>query len=85
MSDVSLPRPWGWLAAALFLRLHGATGDAAWRAWADRTLDWLDATLWDDDAGLYRWGVHYADRPTASGQAVTRGWSEGGRAPLRAP
>jgi uncharacterized protein YyaL (SSP411 family) len=59
------------LAASLFLRLHGATGDAAWRGWADRTLAWLDTTLWDDDAGLYRWRVHYADPAAESGQAVS--------------
>ncbi len=59
------------LAAALFLRLDRLTGDASWSDWADRTLAWLDATLWDDGAGLYRWGVNYADAATQAGQAVS--------------
>jgi uncharacterized protein YyaL (SSP411 family) len=59
------------LAAALFLRLHELTGDPAARDWADRTLAWLDATLWDDDTALYRWAVHYADLATHTGQAVS--------------
>jgi uncharacterized protein YyaL (SSP411 family) len=59
------------LAAALFLRLHALTGDPTVRAWADETLAWLDTTLWDDDAGLYRWAVHYADRAAHAGQAVS--------------
>jgi hypothetical protein len=59
------------LAAALFLRLHELTGDPAARDWADRTLAWLDATLWDDATALYRWAVHYADPATHTGQAVS--------------
>jgi uncharacterized protein YyaL (SSP411 family) len=59
------------LAAALFLRLHGLTGDPAVRAWADESLAWLDTILWDENTGLYHWSVHYADRAAYAGQAVS--------------
>jgi Glycosyl hydrolase family 76 len=58
------------LAAALFLRL-ASLSDASWGAWADRTLGWLDATLWDEDAGLYRWAVHYAEQSSQAGRLVS--------------
>jgi uncharacterized protein YyaL (SSP411 family) len=58
------------LAAALFLRL-ASLSDASWGAWADRTLGWLDATLWDEDAGLYRWAVHYAEQSSQHGRQVS--------------
>ena len=58
------------LAALLFLRLHNLTGDPRWHAWAARTLAWLDATLWDAAAGLYRYSVHYADLAARTGRIV---------------
>jgi uncharacterized protein YyaL (SSP411 family) len=60
------------LAALLFLGLHDLTGEARWRGWAARTLAWLDATLWDAGAGLYRYSVHYADLAARTGRVVER-------------
>ncbi|HLH21378.1 MAG TPA: glycoside hydrolase family 76 protein [Chloroflexota bacterium] len=60
------------LAALLLLWLHDLTGEPRWRAWAARTLTWLDATLWDQGAGLYRYSVHYADLAARTGQVVER-------------
>ena len=48
-------------AALLFARLYVATGDAAYREWALRTLAWLDAVLYDPDRQLYRWSIRYED------------------------
>jgi uncharacterized protein YyaL (SSP411 family) len=60
------------LAALLFLGLHDLTGDPRWHEWAARTLAWLDATLWDAAAGLYRYSVHYADLARRTGRVVER-------------
>jgi uncharacterized protein YyaL (SSP411 family) len=49
------------LAALLFGRLYRATGAEPYRAWALRTLAWLDEALFDRQAQLYRWSVAYAD------------------------
>jgi uncharacterized protein YyaL (SSP411 family) len=59
------------LAADLFCRLFGLTGVAEYRDWGVRTLDWLDATLWDDDAQLYRWSVAYAEPAQRRGQLLS--------------
>lgn len=58
------------LAALLFLRLHAATGAAHWRVWAERTLAWLDAHLWDGDRRLYRYCVRYAVPSERRGRVV---------------
>jgi uncharacterized protein YyaL (SSP411 family) len=60
------------LAALLFLGLSEVTGDARWAAWAERTLAWLDATLWDAAAGLYRYSAHYADPGVRTGRVIER-------------
>jgi uncharacterized protein YyaL (SSP411 family) len=49
------------LAADLFVRLYGQTGERRYRTAAARTLDFLEATLFDSRAGLYRWSVAYAN------------------------
>jgi uncharacterized protein YyaL (SSP411 family) len=56
------------LAAQLFLGLHARTGDPRWHAWAARTLAWLDTTLWDRAASLYRYSVRYADLAARTGR-----------------
>ncbi|HEY7065359.1 MAG TPA: glycoside hydrolase family 76 protein [Chloroflexota bacterium] len=60
------------LAALLFLRLRALTGDPRWGDWAARTLAWLDANLWDADAGLYQYSVRYADLAARRGRVVER-------------
>ena len=59
------------LAVQLFAELHEASGDERYLAWAHRALDWLDAALWDDRAGLYRWSVHYADLAARRGRVLS--------------
>ena len=49
------------LAALFFARLHDTTGVETYRAWAIRTLLWLDTILYDPARQLYRWSVHYRD------------------------
>jgi uncharacterized protein YyaL (SSP411 family) len=58
------------LAADLFIRLHGQTGAARYRAAAARTLDFLDSTLFDSEAGLYRWSIAYATPSRRRGRVV---------------
>ncbi len=48
------------LSALLFGRLALATGEERYRAWMRRTLDWLDALLYDSAEQLYRWSIAYA-------------------------
>jgi hypothetical protein len=49
------------LAALFFARAFEVTGDPDYRAWAIRTLLWLDTVLFDPSLGLYRWNVGRAD------------------------
>jgi uncharacterized protein YyaL (SSP411 family) len=58
------------LAALLFLRLSQATGAADWRAWAARTLAWLDAVLWHAEGSLYYYSIRYADVAARRGRTV---------------
>jgi hypothetical protein len=58
------------LAALFFARLCAATGDDAYRAWALRTLGWLDAVLYDPDIRLYRWSVRYENLQNRSGGPI---------------
>jgi uncharacterized protein YyaL (SSP411 family) len=58
------------LAALFFARLQAATGDAAYRDWAVRTLGWLDAVLYDPDVRLYRWSVRYEDMRNRTGGPI---------------
>jgi uncharacterized protein YyaL (SSP411 family) len=58
------------LAALFFGRLHAATGGETYRAWALRTLVWLDAVLYDPDTRLYRWSVRYEDMRNRTGGPI---------------
>ena len=58
------------LAAQFFLELYGLTGEPAYRDWAGRTLAWLDATLYDPEVRLYRWGAHHADLERREGEVI---------------
>jgi uncharacterized protein YyaL (SSP411 family) len=55
------------LAAQLFFQLFDLTGEPRYRDWGSRTLAWLDSTLFDPAAGLYRWNIHYLDPATKQG------------------
>ena len=58
------------LAALFFARLATVTGDDEHRAWAVRTLGWLDAVLYDPGARLYRWSVRYEDMKNRTGGPI---------------
>lgn len=58
------------LAADLFLRLYAQTGERRYRQAAERTLDWLDAVLFDPPAGLYRWSAAYQDPTRRRGRVL---------------
>jgi hypothetical protein len=58
------------LAAEFFLQLYAMTAEPGYRAWAERTLAWLDAKLWDPGAQLYRWSVAFADLKQRQGEVV---------------
>ena len=58
------------LAAQFFGRLHEVTGAESYRAWALRTLLWLDTVLYDPGRQLYRWGVGHADPDGRLGAVV---------------
>lgn len=60
------------LAAVFFARLYAATGNADDRAWALRTLLWLDTVLYDPGRHLYRWSVAFADIPRRSGSLIAQ-------------
>lgn len=60
------------LAALFFARLYAATGSADDRAWALRTLLWLDTVLYDPVRHLYRWSVAFADIPKRSGSLIAQ-------------
>jgi Glycosyl hydrolase family 76 len=59
------------LAAEFFLQLYAMTGEVAYRGWANQTLAWLDTTLYDPAAQLYRWSVHFTDLEQRRGEAVS--------------
>lgn len=59
------------LAAEFFFQLYAMTGDPAYREWAVKTLAWLDATLYDPHAQLYRWSVHFTDLENRRGEEVS--------------
>jgi hypothetical protein len=58
------------LAALFFARLHATIGDDAFREWAVRTLDWLDAVLYDPNTRLYRWSIRYEDMKNRTGGPI---------------
>jgi hypothetical protein len=58
------------LAAEFFLQLYGLTGESMYREWAEKTLRWLDTKLYDQNAQLYRWSVHYQHLRLQEGEAV---------------
>jgi hypothetical protein len=58
------------LAAAFFLQLYGLTREPAYREWALKTLRWLEAKLYDEQAQLYRWNVHFEDPEQRLGEIV---------------
>ena len=58
------------LAALFFASLHRATGADEHRAWAVRTLLWLDTLLYDPERRLYRWSVSYGAPAERSGPPV---------------
>ena len=58
------------LAAEFFLSLYGFTGEPAYREWAVKTLGWLEAKLYDPQAQLYRWSVHFQDLEKRQGEVV---------------
>jgi len=60
------------LAALFFARLYTATNDPEDRAWAVRTLLWLDTVLYDQARHLYHWSVSYASIPTRTGAVVSQ-------------
>ena len=57
-SEEGKPAQTNALAALFFARLYEATGDASYRAWALRSLLWLDTILYDPARHLYRWSVN---------------------------
>jgi hypothetical protein len=59
------------LAALFFARLHEAAGDEGHRAWALRTLLWLDTVLYDPDRHLYRRSIRYGDPSERAGDPVS--------------
>jgi uncharacterized protein YyaL (SSP411 family) len=56
--------------ALFFARLYEATGDVSYRAWALRSLVWLDTILYDPARHLYRWSVKFQDIPHRTGAVV---------------
>jgi uncharacterized protein YyaL (SSP411 family) len=60
------------LAALFFARLYAETNNPDDRAWALRTLLWMDTFLYDPARHLYRWSVSYSDIPKRSGAIVSQ-------------
>ena len=60
------------LASEFFFALYRETGESTYRTWAMKTLEWLDRTLYDREARLYRWSVRYEDLEHRSGQVVMK-------------
>jgi uncharacterized protein YyaL (SSP411 family) len=60
------------LAALFFARLATATNDPEDRAWAVRTLLWMDTVLYDQARHLYHWSVSYATIPMRTGAVVSQ-------------
>jgi Glycosyl hydrolase family 76 len=69
-SEEGKPAQTNALAALFFARLYEATGDASYRAWALRSLLWLDTILYDPARHLYRWSVKFQDIPHRTGAVV---------------
>jgi hypothetical protein len=69
-SEEGKPAQTNALASLFFARLYDATGDAAYRDWALRSLVWLDTILYEPSRNLYRWSVAFEDIPHRTG-AVT--------------
>jgi hypothetical protein len=59
------------LAAQFFLELYGMTGQPAYLKWGLKILSWLDAKLYDPQARLYRWSVHFTDPKDRRGEEVS--------------
>lgn len=60
------------LAALFFARLYKQTNNPEDRAWALRTLLWMDTVLYAPDRHLYRWSVAYADIPKRTGAQTSQ-------------
>ena len=60
------------LMAHLMAELHAETGRAEYRAWALAALDWLDRALWNDEYGLYAYGVSHAHGDPGRAEVVER-------------
>jgi len=58
------------LCALFFARLQAATGDAVYGDWAERTIGWLDAVLYDPEIRLYRWSIRYSDLRNRTGAPI---------------
>ncbi|HEX3245112.1 MAG TPA: glycoside hydrolase family 76 protein [Chloroflexota bacterium] len=56
LSEGGKPVQTAGLAAQLFARLYRITDDDEYRRWADRTMDWIERSLFDPEMGLYRIG-----------------------------
>ena len=69
-TDEGKPAQSNALAALFFARLYAAAGDEGHRAWALRTLLWLDTILYDPDRRLYRRSVRYEDPAERAGAPV---------------
>jgi Glycosyl hydrolase family 76 len=59
------------LAALFFARLYAETNNPEDRAWALRTLLWMDTVLYDPGRHLYHWSVSYSDLPRRTGALIT--------------
>jgi hypothetical protein len=59
------------LAALFFARLYTATNDSEDRAWAVRTLLWMDTVLYDQARHLYHWSVSYTNISMRTGAVVS--------------
>ncbi|HEY1296339.1 MAG TPA: glycoside hydrolase family 76 protein [Chloroflexota bacterium] len=60
------------LAALFFARLYARTNNPDDKAWALRTLLWMDTVLYNADRHLYRWSVGYANIPNRTGSLVSQ-------------
>jgi hypothetical protein len=60
------------LAALFFARLYAETNNPEDRAWALRTLLWMDTVLYDPTRHLYRWSVSHADIPKRTGAVISQ-------------
>lgn len=65
-------------AAVMAMLLYEETGEQAWLDWAVTIMDWLDATLFDEESGVYH------DHITLDGHVDTMKWSYNAGTPLHA-